>query len=151
VCVPGKAPAGMARNLGSPRAHPPVMGTSASRANGNSASPALEVIEPLLRFVLLSSERTLERVRQDSSFTEKQEPHPALVLVVRSGHEISDETGSCSPRQAGAASSWFRARQGRVQPIVVSVPTRMWECLHFFPSGLVRMVAFGRPGGWGFR
>jgi hypothetical protein len=52
------------------------------RANGSSASPALEVIDPLLRFVHLSSERTVEPVRQDSSFAEMQEPHSALLLVV---------------------------------------------------------------------
>ena len=38
---------------------------------------------PLLRFVQLSSERTLEPVRQDSSFAEKQESHPALLVVVQ--------------------------------------------------------------------
>ena len=39
----------------------------------------------LLVVVYRSSERTVEPVRQDSSFAEKQEPHPALVLVVPSG------------------------------------------------------------------
>jgi hypothetical protein len=32
-------------------------------------------------FVHLSSERTLEPVSHDSSFAEKQESHPALLLV----------------------------------------------------------------------
>ena len=36
----------------------------------------------LLLLVHLSSERTVEPVRQDSSFAEKQEPHPALLPVV---------------------------------------------------------------------
>jgi hypothetical protein len=37
----------------------------------------------LLRFVHLSSQGTVEPVRQDGCFAEKQEPHPALVLIVR--------------------------------------------------------------------
>ena len=41
-------------------------------------------VGPLLRFVQLSSERTLEPLRQDSSFAEKQESHPALLVVVPS-------------------------------------------------------------------
>ena len=39
----------------------------------------------LSRFVHRSSERTVEPVRQDSSFAEKQESHPARLLIVRSG------------------------------------------------------------------
>jgi hypothetical protein len=40
---------------------------------------------PLLRFVRLSSERTLEPVRQDGSFAEKQQAHPALLFRVKGG------------------------------------------------------------------
>jgi hypothetical protein len=36
----------------------------------------------LLDFVHLSSQRTLVPVRQDGCFAEKQEPHPALLLIV---------------------------------------------------------------------
>jgi hypothetical protein len=42
---------------------------------------------PLLRFVHLSSERTVEPVRKDRSFAEKQQPQPAGLLVVLSGRE----------------------------------------------------------------
>jgi hypothetical protein len=54
-------------------------------AQGSNAPAALKVIEPLLRFVHLSSEREVEPVRQDSSFAEKQKSHPALPLIVHSG------------------------------------------------------------------
>ena len=37
---------------------------------------------PLLIFVQLSSQGTVEPVRQDGCFAEKQEPHPALVLIL---------------------------------------------------------------------
>jgi hypothetical protein len=36
-----------------------------------------------LLLVHLSSQRTLVPVRQDGCFAEKQEPHPALLLIVR--------------------------------------------------------------------
>jgi hypothetical protein len=39
----------------------------------------------LLLFVHLSSERTLEPVRRDCSFAEKQQPQAARLLVVRGG------------------------------------------------------------------
>jgi hypothetical protein len=45
----------------------------------------------LLRFVQLSSERTLEPVRQDSSLAEKQESDPALLVVVRADCAGLDE------------------------------------------------------------
>jgi len=41
------------------------------------------LLDRLLLLVHLSSDRTVEPVRQDSSFAEKQESHPALLLVVR--------------------------------------------------------------------
>ena len=44
---------------------------------------------PLLGFVQLSSERTLEPVRQDSSFAEKQQPQPARLLLIQSGRPPS--------------------------------------------------------------
>ena len=40
----------------------------------------------LLRVVHLSSERTLEPVRKDCAFAEKQQPQAARLLVVQSGH-----------------------------------------------------------------
>jgi hypothetical protein len=40
-------------------------------------------VQRLLRFVHLSSERTLEPVRKDCSFAEKQQPQAARLLVVR--------------------------------------------------------------------
>jgi hypothetical protein len=46
-------------------------------------------------FVHLKSDRTLDPVRQDSSFPEKQESQTALVLVVRCASERRDALGSC--------------------------------------------------------
>jgi hypothetical protein len=43
-----------------------------------------------LVFVQLSSERTLEPVRQDSSFDEKEESHLAFLVVVRSRRNGSE-------------------------------------------------------------
>jgi hypothetical protein len=56
----------------------------------------------LLLFVHPSSERTVEPVRQDSSFAEKQEPHPALVLVVPCGSEAALAEGDSLRAEAGA-------------------------------------------------
>jgi hypothetical protein len=53
----------------------------ASWRSGALATPATRGSRPVL-FVHLSSERTLEPVRQDSSFAEKHESHTALLLVV---------------------------------------------------------------------
>ena len=39
------------------------------------------------QFVHLSSQRMLVPVRQDGCFAEKQEPHPALLLIVPSAPE----------------------------------------------------------------
>jgi hypothetical protein len=50
--------------------------------------------------VHLSSQRTLVPVRQDGCFAEKQEPHPALLLIVLSGHEIGGAAGCWSPGQS---------------------------------------------------
>jgi len=47
----------------------------------------------LLRFVQLSSERASQVVRQDCSFAEKQEPPPALPVVVPSGRALRSRTG----------------------------------------------------------
>jgi hypothetical protein len=49
-------------------------------------------VGPLLAFVHLSSERTLEPVHQDSSFAEKQESHPALLLVVEAVAQTGEKT-----------------------------------------------------------
>jgi hypothetical protein len=43
---------------------------------------------PLLPLVQLSSQRTLEPVRKDRSFAEKQQPQPASLLVVRGGSKL---------------------------------------------------------------
>ena len=42
-----------------------------------------DALPPLLVFVHPSSERTLEPVRQDGSFAEKQQSHPALLFLVQ--------------------------------------------------------------------
>src|SRR5688572_4825226 len=55
------------------------------RPQRDSAVAQLCPIAVLLRFVQHSSERTLEPARRHSSFAEKQESHPPLLLVVRSG------------------------------------------------------------------
>jgi hypothetical protein len=61
----------------------------AGKLVGGGTEPATAVAgdrsDPLLLLVQLSSERTVEPVRQDSSFAEKQESHPALLLLVLSG------------------------------------------------------------------
>ena len=49
----------------------------------------------LLGFVHLSSERRAERVRQDSSFAEKQESRPALPPIVRSGRLAGGRRDAC--------------------------------------------------------
>ena len=71
----------------------------------------------LFLVVQLSSERTLERVRQDSSFAEKQQPQPARLLVVRSGSGAralsisarADQQEDTSPRPSSA----FKDRASR--------------------------------------
>ena len=56
------------------------MNTPAYRRN--SGAPARVAYRPLLRFVRLSSEQARQAVRQDYSFAKKQEPRPALVVIV---------------------------------------------------------------------
>src|SRR5215207_8430283 len=56
----------------------------------------------LLLVVHLSSERAVEPVRQDSSFSEKQESHPALLLVVPGSRLVSGDWDACLPTAAGA-------------------------------------------------
>jgi len=63
----------------------------------------------LLVVVHLSSERTLEPVRQDSSFAEKQESHPALLVVVPSGRLTKVVRDAC-PSQA-------TQKQSRIVPL----------------------------------
>jgi hypothetical protein len=45
---------------------------------------------PPLHVVHLGSERRVELVPQDSSFAEKQQSHPARLLVIRSEREARD-------------------------------------------------------------
>jgi hypothetical protein len=66
----------------------------------------------LLRFVQLSSERTLEPVREDSSFAEKQESHRALLVVV--------QLDSKRRFDRAAAERWFR----REAAVLTSAPAR---------------------------
>jgi hypothetical protein len=47
------------------------------------------IVFPLPGFVQPSSERTLNPVRRDNSFAEKQESHPARLLVVLSDSDLS--------------------------------------------------------------
>jgi hypothetical protein len=61
----------------------PLRRTAASARCGSAATRD-RLIASLLAFVHLSSQRTLEPVRQDGCFAEKQEPHPALLLIVPS-------------------------------------------------------------------
>jgi hypothetical protein len=76
--------------------------------------------------VQLSSERTLEPVRKDCSFAEKQVSRPALLFLVRRGRLLSAggdartarETG-CAPTQAGASAE--RATETRSRPLVTTV------------------------------
>jgi hypothetical protein len=60
-----------------------VMPTCGDARHSESRSEQARALRAarLLRFVHPSSERKVKPVRQDSSFAEKQEPHPALVLV----------------------------------------------------------------------
>src|SRR4051812_1698955 len=68
-----------------------------------------EAGSPLPVLVQLSSERTLERVRQDSSFGEKQQPQRARLLVVGSGRpgaakrrrSLSRKSAPCAKRRTG--------------------------------------------------
>jgi len=50
--------------------------------NATADAESLVAPAPLSRFVHLSNERTLERMRQDSSFAKKQKSHRAPMLVV---------------------------------------------------------------------
>jgi hypothetical protein len=52
---------------------------------------------PLLVVVQLSSERTLEPVRHDSSFAEKQESHTALLVVVHRERVRIDRSDDRNP------------------------------------------------------
>ena len=63
----------------------------------------------VLRFVHLSSQRTLEPVRQDGWFAEKQEPNPALRLIVRSAHLVLGHRDARFPCRRG---SWPSANAG---------------------------------------
>jgi hypothetical protein len=69
----------------------------------------------LLRFVQLSSERTLEPVREDSSFAEKQESHRALLVVV--------QLDSKRRFDRAAAERWFR----REAAVLTGAPARRPE------------------------
>jgi hypothetical protein len=72
--------------------------TPAVRQNSSGASGRRQV-QRLLRFVQLSSERTLEPVRQDSSFAKKQEsPAARLVLVF---YEVGRVVKWCGGRAPG--------------------------------------------------
>jgi hypothetical protein len=78
------------RSAAATRKPPPLNLRSSDAATRSTACSRvrLHAIAPrgrsgLSRFVHLSSERTLEPVRKDCSFAEKQEPQPALLLVVR--------------------------------------------------------------------
>jgi hypothetical protein len=60
----------------------------------------------LLLIVHTGSDRTVEPVRQDSSFAEKQESHPALLLVVQFSSERPPRRGTIDCRlRPGAAIS----------------------------------------------
>src|SRR4051794_3297675 len=78
----------------------------------------------LLRVVHLSSERTVEPVRQDSSFAEKQESHPARLLIVR---RVSEPGGR-------VASASFAKRQRSTQRRHSGAPVELW----------VKFIAGGR-------
>ena len=65
---------------------------------------------PLLRFVRLSSERTLEPVRQDCSFAKKRQSHPALLLVVRRGVSSAPVDTPAWQRNSGAPAASCVAR-----------------------------------------
>jgi hypothetical protein len=52
---------------------------------GSSERLAPRRVPALLVFVHLNSERTVEPVRKDCCFAEKQEPQPALLLAARCG------------------------------------------------------------------
>ncbi len=73
----------------------------------------------LLVVVHLSSERTVEPVRQDSSFAEKQESHPALLLVVQPGRDRRRRRrarfGDKSSSGRGVSSSTEPARGNRAK------------------------------------
>jgi hypothetical protein len=68
-------------------------GASAKRTDELDAAAqlgAVRLLAALPLIVQLSSERTLESVRQDSAFAEKQDSHPALLVVVPSERERSN-------------------------------------------------------------
>jgi hypothetical protein len=62
--------------------------------------------DPQLVFVHLSSERTLEPVRKDCSFAEKQESQPALMLVVHRRRVVVTERGACFLTSGGSSRDW---------------------------------------------
>jgi len=57
--------------------------------NATADAESLAAPGALSRFVHPSSERTLESVRRDNSFPEKQESHPARLLVVQRTSRVS--------------------------------------------------------------
>jgi hypothetical protein len=57
-------------------------GDARTRRKQQRAVGAHLALDRLLRYVHLSSERTLEPVRQDGSFAEKQQSHGALLFLV---------------------------------------------------------------------
>jgi hypothetical protein len=62
----------------------------------------------LLLIVQLSSERTLEPVRKDCSFAEKQVSRPALLFLVRSGRGMRVCRRARLPASGGLSWSWVR-------------------------------------------
>jgi hypothetical protein len=66
----------------------------------------------LLLIVHLNSERTLESVRQDCSFAEKQQPRPARLVVVPSGHLDRSRRGACFTHRSGSAVDLLHAGIG---------------------------------------
>jgi hypothetical protein len=63
-----------------------------------------------------SSQRTAELVRQDSSFAEKQDSHPARLLIVRLDSELGFDPAAagarlCIERAASAAFAAVWSRQ----------------------------------------
>jgi hypothetical protein len=69
------------------------------------ASRLLVVVQP-------SSEPTLDPVRRDNSFPEKQESQLARLLAVRSGRVWQDDSRFWFPRRSGhgGPSAWQRGR-----------------------------------------